>query len=189
MLFLLEVDLQVQLEIDVSLHSSRPDVHAYTWRTWSSCSFEVDPPGDLHDVVVWERTAGIEVVTALSSDPPDELTHVRRVAVLRRGGHTHRPDEVDEVCLGGGELLPGGQREQLAHQLWKAVDGDCLENLVALGRNPILFIVRQFVCCVRWSAPARHLSDDLYPGLREQEDQTEHRHHPAPLKHPCYWMF
>jgi len=119
MVFLLEVDVVVHLkfmlfnvvftwswspnslEIDVSLHSSRPDVHAYTWRTWSSCSFEVDPPGDLHDVVVWERTAGIEVVTALSSDPPDELTHVRRVAVLRRGGHTHRPDEVDEVCLGG----------------------------------------------------------------------------------------
>ena len=55
-------------------------------------SLEINPFGNLHDVMIGEGTIGIEIVTAMALQPADQLAHVRREGVLGRGaGHACRP--------------------------------------------------------------------------------------------------
>ena len=52
-------------------------------------------PGDLADVVGGEGAGGEEVVAAAALEAADQLTHVRRVVVLRRAGRAQlrRPEK------------------------------------------------------------------------------------------------
>ena len=55
-------------------------------------------PGDLTDVVGGEGAGGEEVVAATALEASDELTHVRRVVVLRRAGRAQlRRPETKEI--------------------------------------------------------------------------------------------
>ena len=46
---------------------------------------EVDSPGYLDDIIIWERATGVKIMTSLSQHASHQLTHVCRVAVFRGG--------------------------------------------------------------------------------------------------------
>jgi len=87
--------------------------------------FEINPLGNLGDVAVGEGTVWVEVMATLALQASNELTHVGRVAVLGRGArHTHGPDEVDQVPLRLGDVVPGLQTVELTDELRQAVGRD-----------------------------------------------------------------
>ena len=109
---------------------------------------KVDPPCNLEDILVGERTIWIEVVAASSFQPSHQLAHVSRKAVL--GGSScqaaapekmfagvtsgaksfNSPNEGDQVSLTVRDVFSGFKRMQLTDQLGQAMAGDGGEHLL-----------------------------------------------------------